>query len=256
MMNILIIEDEPLAVKQLENFIKEINSKFIIVANLNSISQCLEWFEANNQPDLIFSDIELLDGNVFNFYDKQIINCPIIFTTAYDQFLMKAFEGNGIAYLLKPFTKELVDKAISKFNIFQNKSQPTISPDILQLLQKSLQQEATNLYKQRFTIKTSKGIFLLPVADIAFVQADGVLLYAFDFDGKKYPLTGTLIASEQQLNPENFFKINRSDIVSIDAIEKIAPHIGDRLAVFVKGQKDFMITSSQKTSAFRKWIDR
>ena len=96
----------------------------------------------------------------------------------------------------------------------------------------------------------------MPVTDISFVQADGVLIYAFDFDGKKYPLTGTLIACEQQLNAENFFKINRSDIVSIDAIEKIAPHIGDRLAVFVKGQKDFKITSTQKTSVFRKWIDR
>ena len=255
-MNILIIEDEPLAVKQLENFIYDINPEFNIIASLNSISQCFEWFKVNQQPDLIFSDIELLDGNVFNFYDKQTINCPIIFTTAYDQFLMKAFEGNGIAYLLKPFSKDLVEKSISKLKNLQLKSQTAISPDILQLLQKSLQQEATNLYKQRFTIKTNKGIFLLPVTDISFVQADGVLIYAFDFDGKKYPLTGTLIANEQQLNPENFFKINRSDIVSIDAIEKIAPHIGDRLAVFVKGQKDFMITSSQKTSAFRKWIDR
>ncbi len=255
-MNILIIEDEPLAAKQLQNFIIDINPEFHIVACLNSISQCFEWFKNNNQPDLIFSDIELLDGNVFNFYDKQTINCPIIFATAYDQFLMQAFEGNGIAYLLKPFTKELVEKAISKFNNFQVKNNNAISADVLQLLQKSLQQEATNLYKQRFTIKTNKGIFLLPVADIAFVQADGVLLYAFDFDGKKYPLTGTLIANEQQLNPENFFKINRSDIVSIDAIEKIAPHIGDRLAVFVKGQKQFVITSTQKTSVFRKWIDR
>ena len=256
MMNILIIEDEPLAVQQLEIFIKEINSSYNIIGKLNSISQCFEWFNANNQPDLIFSDIELLDGNVFNFYDKQIINCPIIFTTAYDQFLMQAFEGNGIAYLLKPFTKELVEKAISKLNNLQVKSQDSISPNILQLLQKSLQQEATNLYKQRFTIKTPKGIFLLSVSDIAFVQADGVLIYAYDFDGKKYPLTGTLIANEQQLNPENFFKINRSDIVSINAIEKIAAHIGDRLAVFIKGQKQFVITSTQKTAAFRKWIDR
>ncbi len=255
-MNILIIEDEPLAAKQLQNFIIDINPEFNIIPNLNSISQCFEWFKNNNQPDLIFSDIELLDGNVFNFYDKQTINCPIIFTTAYDQFLMQAFEGNGIAYLLKPFTKELVEKAIAKFNNFQVKNNNAISADVLQLLQKSLQQEITNPYKQRFTIKTSKGIFLLPVVDIAFVQADGVLIFAFDFDGKKYPLTGTLIANEQQLNPENFFKINRSDIVSINAIEKIAPHIGDRLAVFIKGQKNFMITSSQKTAAFRKWIDR
>ena len=255
-MNILIIEDEPLAIKQLVRFIKEINPEFNIIGKLNSISACFDWFENNEQPDLIFSDIELLDGNVFNFYDKKTISCPTIFTTAYDQFLMKAFEGNGIAYLLKPFTKELVEKAISKFNNLQGKSKIIISPDILQVLQKSLQQESTNLYKQRFTIKSTKGIFLLPATNIAFVQADGVLLYAFDFDNKKYPLTGTLIATEQQLNPENFFKINRSDIVCIDAIEKIAPYIGDRLAVFIKGKKDFLITSTAKTAIFRKWIDK
>ncbi|MEN2402874.1 LytTR family DNA-binding domain-containing protein [Flavobacterium sp. MC2016-06] len=255
-MNVLIIEDEPLAAKQLISFIKEIHPDFTVLATLNSISKCFDWFESNAQPDLIFSDIELLDGNVFNFYDKQSINCPIIFTTAYDQFLMKAFDGNGIAYLLKPLTKELVEKAILKCNTLQTKAQPVISPDILQLLQKSLQQEATNLYKQRFTIKTRNGIYLLPVSDIAFIQADSVLVYAFDFNGKKYPLTGTLIAAEQQLNPENFFKINRSDIVSITAIEKISPHIGDRLAVYIKGQKEFVVTSAQKTSIFRKWIDR
>ncbi|MBF4505810.1 response regulator transcription factor [Flavobacterium sp. JLP] len=255
-MNVLIIEDEPLAAKQLINFIKEINPAFTILETLNSISQCFEWFESNAQPDLIFSDIELLDGNVFNFYDKQVINCPIIFSTAYDQFLMKAFEGNGIAYLLKPLTKESVEKAILKCNTLQTKSKSGISHDILQLLQKSLQQEASSIYKQRFTIKTRNGIYLLPVSDIAFIQADGVLLYAFDFNNKKYPLTGTLIATEQQLNPEIFFKINRSDIVSINAIEKIAPHIGDRLAIYIKGQKEFAVTRAQKTSVFRKWIDR
>lgn len=253
-MNILIIEDEPLAAKQLLNFIKDIDPEFNILATLNSISKCFEWFENNTQPDLIFSDIELLDGNVFNFYDKQAINCPIIFTTAYDQFFMKAFDGNGIAYLLKPYTQELVAKSILKFKNLKNTA--TIDPAILQLLQKSLQQETATVYKKRFTIKSRNGIYLLPVADIAFVQADGVLLYAFDFAGKKYPLTGTLIATEQQLDPKIFFKINRSDIVSIDAIEKIAPHLGDRLAVYIKGQKEFMVTSTQKTAIFRKWIDR
>jgi DNA-binding LytR/AlgR family response regulator len=138
----------------------------------------------------------------------------------------------------------------------QSKSKPAISHDILQLLQKSLQQEATTIYKQRFTIKTRNGIYLLPLSDIAFIRADGVLLYAFDFNSKKYPLTGTLIATEQQLNPEIFFKINRSEIISIHAIEKIAPHIGDRLAVYIKGQKEFVVTSTQKTAVFRKWIDR
>ncbi len=255
-MNILIIEDEPLAVKQLVGFIKEINLEFNIIAKLDSISACFDWFENNEQPDLIFSDIELLDGNVFNFYDKKAISCPTIFTTAYDQFLMKAFEGNGIAYLLKPFTQELVEKAFSKLNNLQGKSQRILSPDILQLLQKSLQKDATNLYKQRFTIKTNKGIYLLPASSIAYIKVEGVLLYAFDCTNKKYPLTGTLQATEQQLNPDYFFKINRSDIVCINAIEKIVPYLGDRLAVYIIGNKEFFITSTQKTSTFRKWIDK
>lgn len=255
-MNILIIEDEPLAVKQLIGFIKEVNSEFVIKGELNSITSCFEWFQSNESPDLIFSDIELLDGNVFNFFDKKTVNCPVIFTTAYDQFFMKAFDGNGIAYLLKPFTKEAVEKAIIKVNNLKGNSPVSISPQILDLLQKSFHREPVNSFKQRFTIKTSKGIFLLATNDIAFVKADGVLLYAFDYSNKKYPLTGTLMATERQLNPDCFFKINRSDIVAIDAIEKIAPHIGDRLAVYVKGQKDFFVTSSTKTAAFRKWIDR
>jgi two-component system, LytTR family, response regulator LytT len=255
-MKILIIEDEPLAAKQLIGFINEYYSEAIVLAILNSVSQCVDWFDSNEQPELIFSDIELLDGNVFNFYDTQTIKCPIIFTTAYNQFFLKAFEVNGIAYLLKPFTGEMVKKAIAKYYNLQNKNQPALNQHVLQLLQQSLLQQGANNFKQRFTIKTKNGIYLLPVTDIALIQADSVLLFAFDVAGKKYPLTGTLTAIEEQINPTIFFRINRSDIINITAIEKIAPYTGDRLAVYIKGQKDFMVTSTQKTAAFRKWIEK
>jgi two-component system, LytTR family, response regulator LytT len=254
-MKILIIEDEPLAAKQLINFINGYYPEAIVLAILNSVSQCVNWFDSNEQPELIFSDIELLDGNVFNFYDKRTINCPIIFATAYDQFLLKAFDVNGIAYLLKPFTGEMVKKAIEKYYTLQGKQHPAISQHVLQLLQQSLLQQTVS-FKQRFTIKTKNGIYLLSVTDITIIQADGVLLFAFDIAGKKYPLTGTLTAIEEQLDPDTFFRINRSDIINITAIEKIAPHTGDRLAVYIKGQKDFMVTGTQKTAAFRKWIEK
>jgi two-component system, LytTR family, response regulator LytT len=255
-MKILIIEDEPLAAKQLIGFINDYYPEAVVLGIVNSVSQCIDWFDNNEQPELIFSDIELLDGNVFNFYDKQTIECPIIFTTAYDQFLLKAFEVSGIAYLLKPFTGEMVKKAMAKYYNLQNKNQPAIGQDVLHLLQQSLLQKATNNFKQRFSIKTKNGIYLLPVNDVAFIKADGVLLFAFDAAGKKYPLTGTLTAIEEQLDPDSFFRINRSDVINISTIEKIAPHAGDRLAIYIKGQKDFMVTSTQKTAAFRKWIEK
>ncbi len=254
-MTVLIIEDEKVAAKQLMYYLLNIDDTIEIAGQLSSVADCVDWFEENEQPDVIFSDIELLDGNIFSFLDKNEIISPIIFTTAYDQYVLKAFESIGISYLLKPYTEEQLKKALTKCMLLKYENKKSYYNDIISNIKIALRDAAINNYKQRFTIKLPTGLFLLPTESISLIQADGVFLHAYDVSGKKFPLTGTLLHLESQLNPLVFFKINRSDIINIHAIEKIKNETSDRLSIQLKGQKECFTISSSKTPSFRKWID-
>jgi two-component system, LytTR family, response regulator LytT len=254
-MTVLIIEDETVAVKQLINYLFSIDNTIEVVGQLSSIEECVEWFSLYKQPDIIFSDIELLDGNVFSFLDKHEIVSPIIFTTAYDQYLLKAFDTIGVAYLLKPFTEDQIKKALAKCALLKSENKKSYSEDILTSVKSVLKEIAQNTYKQRLTIKLPNGLYLLPTASISLIKADAALLNAYDFFGKKFPLTGTLSQIEQQLSPSVFYRINRSELININAIEKIENQTSDRLAIYLKGHKESFIVSTAKTPNFRDWID-
>jgi DNA-binding LytR/AlgR family response regulator len=254
-MTVLIIEDETVAVKQLINYLGNIDNTIKVVGQLSSIEDCVAWFSFNKQPDIIFSDIELLDGNVFSFLDKHEILSPIIFTTAYDQYLLKAFDTIGVAYLLKPFTEDQIKKALAKCLLLKSENKKSYSEDILSSIKTALKEISKNTYKQRLTIKLPTGLYLLPTASISLIKSDAALLHAYDFFGKKFPLTGTLSQIEQQLSPSVFYRINRSELININAIEKIETHSSDRLSVYLKGHKGSFIVSAAKTPDFRDWID-
>ncbi|TAF77295.1 MAG: DNA-binding response regulator [Bacteroidetes bacterium] len=255
-MTLLIIEDENVAKKQLINYLTNIDSTIDIVGQLSSIADCERWFAEHPQPDIIFSDIELLDGNIFTFLDKHEITSPIVFTTAYDQYLLKAFDTIGVAYLLKPFTEEQIKKALDKCVLLKSENKKSYSEDILSSVKAALKDISQNSYKQRLTIKLPSGLYLLPTSNISLIKADAVLLNAYDFLGKKFPLTGTLSQIEQQLSPAVFYRINRSELININAIEKIENQTSDRLSVYLKGQKESFIVSTAKTPNFRSWIDK
>jgi two-component system response regulator LytT len=254
-MTILIIEDENVARIQLINNLANIDSTIDVVGELLSIADCETWFANHPQPDIILSDIELLDGNIFAFLDKHEIVSPIIFTTAYDQFLLKAFDTIGVAYLLKPFTEEQLRKAIEKCLLLKSENTKSYSKAILTDIKAALKDVSQINYKQRLTIKLPSGLQILPTATISLIKADGILLHAFDLSGKRFPLTGTLLQIEHQLNPSVFYRINRSEIINIEAIEKIENQSSDRLSIYLKGHKAIFTVSTAKTPGFRRWID-
>ncbi len=251
-MRILIIEDEIPAAEQLKKLILSNDPKAQILGILDSNSAILSWFESiENQPDLIFSDIELLDGNVFNALFQLNLTIPVIFTTAYHQFTMKAFEASGIAYLLKPIESEALQQAISKYRNLTNASQ---SADLRLLLDK-LKLTVQEPYKQRFSVRVGQGIYLLKTEDIACLMMQNGVLHAFKGNGKSLILTGSLQDIVEQLDPRTFQLVNRSNVVNINYIDKIEPYFNDRLAIFVTGQPKPLITSAAKTSEFRKWLE-
>ncbi|GAA3948604.1 LytTR family DNA-binding domain-containing protein [Hymenobacter algoricola] len=265
-MRILILEDEEPAARQLLAFLRQaglVGTEDTPPPVLRSVEKALVWLQANPPPDLIFSDIELLDGNVFGLYERFAVRCPIIFTTAYDQFLLPAFRGNGIAYLLKPFSFGQVEEALAKYHSLRQSfqgsaepaAQPTLSAEVLRELSQALRQSTQPAYKQRFSVRMRQGLYILPTADVAYLQADEGVVFAVDGAGTRYPLIGTLTELERQLDPACFGRLNRSELVSVAFIEKVEPYFNNRLAVKLRGSATTLTTSAAQTPDFRRWLE-
>ena len=254
-MKILILEDEIPAYKKL-------------IAHLNEYFEedyLHEWARSNEDGekflnetsfDFILSDIQLLDGISFDLFDQLKPKCPIIFCSAHDEYLFQAFNTNGIAYILKPYSRTDFKKALEKYDsLFQQGDYNPLNSNTISKLKSALQEENVN-YKKRFVIKKAKGIQLLSVADISIISASGDFCMANDAQGKRHPISQNLGSIHQQLNPNKFFKINRSEIVHIDFIENIESHFKNRLLITMTGVDEKVMTSSSTTSDFRKWLEQ
>jgi len=252
-MKVVIIEDETLAAEKLADFIAQYNKEAEVVTVLDCIKSALTWFQENEMPDLVFSDIELLDGNVFKLFDHVDITCPIIFTTSYNQYLLDAFKVNGIAYLLKPFDYNSFSTAISKYKKLEANFKP-IDNKFLKDLRSVISSD--KVYKKRFSVKTNKGIILINTNDIAYIKVINGMVHAFLKSGKKYVLNHSMSQLEDVLDPNGFFRINRSEIINIDYIERLEPYFNDRLSIKVVDSNEKLITSTSRTPELRKWIDR
>ena len=253
-MKILILEDEIPAYQKLLVYLNDTfkNNFSHDIARSNADGKKLL---IQNKYDFILSDIQLLDGISFDLFDEIHINTPIIFCSAHDEYLFKAFHTNGIAYILKPFSKADFNKAIEKYqSLFKKGAYHTLNSNTISKLKLALKEENTS-YKKRFVIKKAKGIQLLNVTDINLIEASGDFCIATDNYGKRHTISQTLGSIFIQLNPEKFFKINRSEIVGIDAIENIENHFKNRLLISLKNNKEKVMTSSSTTSNFRKWLE-
>lgn len=253
-MDILLIEDEQLAGEKLKGYIKEFVDPLAQITWLRSISELKEFISSQKHFDLIFSDIELLDGNVFSVYDTTKIAYPIIFCTAYDQFVLKAFKANGIAYLLKPYDEEQFKDAWQKYKLLFDKGEQEISNTIIDELKLIVQNKDSN-FKTRFTIKKPNGIFLLSVEDIIYFQSQGDFILAYDQKGNRHIINQSLGKILAQLNPNYFFQINRSEIINVDFIEKFESHFKNKLAIKMKGEEEILFTSGSRTPEFREWVE-
>lgn len=255
MIKILIIEDEIPARKKLKRFLESLHTKTEVIAEIDTVETAIEFLN-HSSVDVIFSDIELLDGNAFEIYNKVQVSCPIIFTTAYDQFLMNAFESNGIAYLLKPFSRERFQIAWDKFLLFRNST--SHENEQLDRLTKLIQQNFTknDNQKKRYTIHTPQGIYFLDIENITYFEASESVIFAFDITGKKHLIsTSTLKEIEQQLSRVDFFRINRSTLINKQHVEKIERYTKNVLAIKIKAGKNYLKTSQSNTAAFREWIE-
>ena len=253
-MKLLILEDEIPAYQKLNSYVTQFYKEEIPHDWARSVTDG-KTFLADNKYDIIISDIQLLDGISFDLFDEVTIDCPIIFCSAHDEYLFKAFNTYGIAYILKPYSKSDFTKAIEKYQtLFTQGNYNSLNHQTITELKSALKEENTS-YKKRFVIKKAKGIQLLNITDISMIEAAGDFCIATSKDGKRHTISQTLSNTLQQLNPSKFFKINRSEIVCIDAIENIESHFKNRLLITVLGNKEKVMTSSSTTAEFRKWLE-
>lgn len=257
MYKILIIEDEAPARKKLKRFIPKVCDEFEIIAELETVDDVTLFLKQAPEIDLIFSDIELRDGNVFEVYNEVLIDCPIIFATAYNEFLMNAFEVNGIEYLLKPYSIERFSNAWNKFLRLKENSSTNYG-ELMRTINHLLKnnQLSSEKYKDQFAIKSPKEIYFLKTENIVCLQADNGIVYAFDKMNKRHIMPqATLKEIEAFLDPNVFFRINRSEIVQRTFIDKIKRYNKNTVSVHLNSESKILKTSQAKTSDFNLWLD-
>jgi DNA-binding LytR/AlgR family response regulator len=249
-MNLLIIEDEPASAQRLKKLAEELEPGITVLDILDSISSSVEWLNTHSQPDLVLSDIHLADGLSFEIFKQVQLSCPVIFTTAYDQYAIQAFKVNGIDYLLKPIKKAELADAFSKF-----KKMLPAAPQI------DLAQLATLLGKQdkdylkRLVIRIGQQIKVVEIKDIAYFYIDEKIVFGVTFNKDRHPMDLSLDQLEKQLDPERFFRINRAFIVSLESIETMITYSKARIKIKLKPPCEVeSITSTERSAEFRDWL--
>lgn len=248
-MNVVIIEDEKPAVEKLQNALLKCDPTTRIVAVLKSIQETVLWFESNPMPDLAFMDIELADGLSFKIFDRVHIHCPIIFTTAYDDYWQAAFEHNSIDYLLKPLKEEKLAAALSKYEGLKK----YFAQNFQQLLQ-SQQLPATGI-KKRFLVKRGVDYVSVKIDEIAYFYATHKIVCLVDIKGNKFILDQSLSDLEKQIDPAIFYRANRKYLIHINAIKKIKSYPKSKLQLEVDPPvSDEIIISQENVAPFKDWI--
>lgn len=258
-MNVLIVEDEKLAAEKLQKQLLEIDDSLAIVGMTPSIEETVEWLDANDMPDLVFCDIHLADGLSFDIFKQRIVQSPVIFTTAYDHYAIRAFEVNSISYLLKPIQKEKLEDSLSKYrSLRQQNEQSMHNPGQIDKLISIIQRGTTTTnYKQRFLVKVGTKIKSVPVNRVAYFFTEDRMNFIMTRDHDKLPVDHTLEELEDMLDPRHFFRLNRSFVVHYDAVKEIHTHFKGRVKVDLNPpMEEEIVISAEKTPVFKAWLDQ
>ena len=251
-MKALIIEDEIMAAKALKKLLGEVSPGIEIVGVLESIEDSVEWIEENPMPDVIFMDIHLADGSSFAIFDKVSITCPVIFTTAYDEYALKAFEVNSIDYLLKPVSKEALDRAMRKLHTL---SETRVNSDQVEKLLSQLGEKKK--YRNYFLLPERDKLVPLSVSNVAYAYIEAKTVKMVTYDNKSYYLTQTLDDLIAQLDPHEFFRANRQFVVARKAIKDVSIWFGNKLAInLIMETPERVIVSKARVGEFKFWFTK
>ena len=251
-MNVLIIEDEKPAARRLNRMLAELDIK--VQQMLHSVEESLNWLQNNEHPDLIFLDIQLSDGLSFEIFEEIEVNSAIIFTTAYDEYALKAFKLNSIDYLLKPLDSDELEAAVNQYK----QKQPTQSDVQVNLddIRKLLINPVDRKFKKRLSIKVGQHIKIIHIDEIECFYSENKSTYIHTKENRNYLLDNSLENWQEQLDPEHFFRVNRTFIVHINAIKDIVAYSNSRLKLILHSYNEIeIIVSRERVKDFKSWID-
>ena len=248
-MKVLIIEDENPAAQKLIRSLKNVDPEIEIIDVLKSVEEVINWVIKNPSPDLIFMDIQLEDGLSFDIFENYKIDVPVIFTTAYDEYAIKAFKVNSIDYLLKPVAQNELKNAIDKFNHIHRANHLNLESIVKQLHSSK---------KERFLIKIGEHYKSVSISNISCFYVCERCTFLFTDTGKNYPVDYSLEQLEQLVDSKLFFRVNRTHIVSFHAIKDVISYSSSRLKIILINpiEKDEILVSRERVSDFKKWLDR
>lgn len=249
-MKIVVIEDERLAAEKLESLILQIDAQTEVVARLESVEESVNWLASHPSPDLIFMDIQLDDGISFEIFDAVKMEAPVIFTTAFDQYAIRAFKVNSVDYLLKPVDRNALEAAMGKYRrIFKPAGMEDKLSKVFEQLAKP--------WKTRFFVKVGVHFQSVPVEEICCFFVEERCSFLRTASGKSYDLDFSLDQVQKKINPEMFFRINRNFIINIQYISEMISYSSNRLKIKMKDfENEGLIVSRDKVSEFKQWMDR
>lgn len=251
-MNIILIEDEKPAADKLQKALQKINDKIHILAVLKSVQESVLWFSTNPAPDLIFMDIELTDGTSMSIFDAVSIPCPVIFTTAYDEYWQTAFEHNSIDYLLKPIREEKLESALVKYEKLKK-----FFAEHFQQLKAYAREDPSSAYKNRFLVKRGTDYISIRTEDIAYFYATHKLVCLVDKTGQKFILDQSLTEIEKTLDPAVFYRVNRKYLIHMTAIARIKAYPKSKLQIETNPPvTEEVLVSQENVMAFKAWMGK
>lgn len=253
-MKVLIIEDEPQAAQRLETLVKNLQPGVTILDKIDTVKRAVEWVRSNPPPDLVFMDIQLADGISFQIFEACEVKSPVIFTTAYDAYALRAFKVNSIDYILKPVDKDELQSALNKFrNLAQNSSGTKV---VLENIEQAVQM-LTKKFKTRFVIKVGEHLRTIEVSNILYFYSQDKATFCYTHDNRQLVLDFTLEELEEMIDPSIFFRVNRKYLVASQSIQDIISYTNSRLKLVVKGSSDNdIIVARERVQEFRDWLDR
>jgi DNA-binding LytR/AlgR family response regulator len=258
-MRILIIEDEPFARAELIRLLKDTGRDFEITGQIDSVEESVKWLLNHPSPDLIFLDIQLADGLSFDIFRQVSIITPVIFTTAYDEYAIRAFQLNSIDYLLKPINPEALENALAKLDKIQKAftqpetPQPVFDNSRLDNLLKMISKD----YKARILLKVGDQLRSVEMEEVAYFYAEDDVVFAMLMDKKRYIVDYTLNQLESRLDPSKFFRISRGCIAQISSVKKVSKYFNSRLAVELDPpMEEKVLVSRVNVQEFLQWLDR
>lgn len=259
-MKILIVEDEELAAEKLQLMVAAVSAEAQVTGCTQSIESTVTWLKQNPQPDVILMDIELSDGQSFEIFNRVDISCPVIFTTSYDEFAIKAFRVNSIDYLLKPVLKDDLKRAFEKYGRLKTSPrdntahQPVNIGNLLAELKVQIQPKE---YRRRFLVKQGQRYLPVETETIAYFFVHERIVFFKTFDNKRYIVDYNMEELQDMLEPATFFRVNRSFIVAVGAIHQLHDYVNSRLLLSLNPPiEEPVIVSREKVAEFKTWVGK